>query len=77
VSFLRKRSIGPKYNHILKRRIKMTDFIAKLEDMLKMSGYEDWEIRYFPQEKAYVLKLDGDVIFMRKVTGKENNNAEN
>lgn len=53
----------------------MIDFIMKLEGMLKMSGYEDWEISYFPQERAYVLKLNGDVIFIRKVTGKENNDA--
>lgn len=26
----------------------MIDFIVKLEDMLKQSGYEDWEIEYFP-----------------------------
>lgn len=51
----------------------MIDFIVKLEDMLRQSGYEDedWEIRYLPKEKAYVLKLDEEVIFMRKVTGKE------
>lgn len=29
----------------------MIDFIIKLEDMLKQSGYEDWEIRYHPEEK--------------------------
>ena len=37
--------------------------------MLRQSGYndEDWEIQYFPNEKAYVLKFDGDTIFMRKI----------
>lgn len=30
----------------------MIDFIVKLEDMLKQSGYEDWEIEYFPNEKS-------------------------
>lgn len=55
----------------------MIDFIVKLEDMLKQSGYEDWEISYFPQERAYVLKLDNDTIFMRPITGKETTNAEN
>lgn len=55
----------------------MIDFIIKLEDMLKQSGYKDWEIQYIPAECGYILKLDGDVIFMRKVNGKENNDAEN
>nr|DAI86273.1 MAG TPA: hypothetical protein [Caudoviricetes sp.] len=54
----------------------MIDFIVKLEDMLKQSGYEDCEIEYFPNEKAYVLKFDGDTIFMRKVTGKENERTD-
>ena len=54
----------------------MIDFIIKLEDMLVKSGCEDWEIQYFPQKKAYILKLDGDAILMKKVTGKENNHAE-
>ena len=49
----------------------MIDFIIKLENMLKQSGYEDWEIRYHPEEKIYSLTLDGDVIFMRKFTGNE------
>lgn len=49
----------------------MIDFIVKLEDMLRLSGYEDWEIRYFPKEKAYCLKFDGDTILMREVTRKE------
>ena len=42
----------------------MIDFIIKLEDMLKMSGYEDWEIAYMPDLKGYLLKLDDDVVFM-------------
>lgn len=42
----------------------MIDFIIKLEDMLKFSGYEDWEIVYMPDLKGYILKLDGDAIFM-------------
>lgn len=50
----------------------MIDFIIKLENMLEQSGYEDWEIRYHPEEKIYSLTLDGDVVFMRKVTSKEN-----
>lgn len=54
----------------------MIDFVVKLEDMLKQSGYEDWEIRYFPNEKAYVLKFDGDTIFMRKVTRNENERTD-
>ena len=56
----------------------MIDFVVKLEDLLRQSGYadEDWEIRYFPNEKAYVLKFDGNTIFMRKVTGKENERTD-
>lgn len=54
----------------------MIDFIVKLEDMLRQSGYEDWEIRYLPEKKVYALKLDGDIIFMRKVTGKENERTD-
>ena len=42
----------------------MIDFIIKLEDMLTNSGHEGWEITYIPQAKGYLLKLDGDVIFM-------------
>lgn len=49
----------------------MIDFIVKLEDMLRQSGYEDWEIRYLPTEKAYSLKLDGDTILMREVIRKD------
>lgn len=45
----------------------MINFIVKLEDMLKMSGYEDWEIRYLPEEKAYALKLDDDIILMKEI----------
>ena len=44
----------------------MTNFIIKLEDMLKKSEYEDWEIMYFP-EYGYILKLDGDSIFMSNI----------
>ena len=61
----------------------MIDFIIKLEDMLKLSGYPDWEIRYMPDEDGYILKLDDRVIFMRDVGNKppeckekENDNAE-
>ena len=52
----------------------MTDFIIKLEDMLKASGYENWEIIYAPEHHGYILKLDGDVIFMMNITKKEENN---
>lgn len=61
----------------------MIDFIIKLEDMLKLSGYPDWEIRYMPDEDGYILKLDDHVIFMLDVGNKptecevkENNNFE-
>lgn len=47
----------------------MIDFIIKLEDMLKNSGCEDWEIRYVPEYGGYLLKLDEDDIFMSKVDG--------
>ena len=42
----------------------MIDFIAKLEDILKFSGREDWEIVYMPDLDGYILKLDEDTIFM-------------
>lgn len=44
----------------------MIDFIIKLEDMLKQSGHEDWEIRYNPEEKVYSLTLDGDTYYFDK-----------
>ena len=47
----------------------MIDLIVKLEDMLKNSGYTDWEIIYVPEYEGYLLKLDGDAIFMSKVDG--------
>lgn len=49
----------------------MIDFIIKLEDMLNMAGCEDWEIMYLPDKDGYVLKLDGDAIFMCDVGKKE------
>lgn len=52
----------------------MTDFIIKLEDMLKLSDYTDWEIMYLPGEDGYILKLEGDTIFMCNASKKENNN---
>ena len=52
----------------------MIDFIIKLEDMLKLSGYPDWETMYMPDEDGYVLKLEDDVIFMTKANEKENHN---
>ena len=45
----------------------MIDFIIKLEDMLKTSGIQDWEIEYITQTGGYLLKTDGDVIYMKKV----------
>ena len=45
----------------------MINFIIKLEDMLKKSGYEDWEIMYLPEQDGYILKLDCDSIFMSDV----------
>lgn len=45
----------------------MINFIIKLEDILKKSEYEDWEIMYLPEEDGYILKLDGDSIFMSNV----------
>lgn len=45
----------------------MISFIVKLEDMLKQSGYEDWEIMYLPENGGYMLKLDGDSIFMSNI----------
>lgn len=45
----------------------MIDFIIKLEDMLKLADYTDWEIRYCPESHSYILKLDEDVIRMTKL----------
>lgn len=45
----------------------MIKFIMKLEDMLKQSKYEDWEIMYLPENGGYILKLDGDSIFMSNI----------
>ena len=49
----------------------MISFIIKLEDMLKQSGYEDWEIMYLPEKDGYILKLDGDSIFISKYRSDE------
>lgn len=51
----------------------MTDFIVKLENMLKASGYNDWEIIHAPEHHGYILKLDGDAVFMMKITKEEEN----
>lgn len=51
----------------------MSDFIIKLEDMLKASGIRDWELRYVPQTGGYLLQIDDDTIYMKKVLIKEEN----
>lgn len=45
----------------------MSNFCVKLEDILRNSGYDDWELRYDPDVEGYFLKLDGEVIFMTKI----------
>lgn len=45
----------------------MIDFIVKLEEILKNSGNEDWEIKYVPEKDGYLLRLDEDYILMTKV----------
>ena len=45
----------------------MINFIVKLEDMLQKSEYENWEIMYLPENGGYILKLDGDSIFMSNI----------
>jgi hypothetical protein len=47
----------------------MIDFIIKLEDMLKNSGIQDWEIEHIPQTGGYLLKIDDSVIYMKKLNG--------
>ena len=42
----------------------MISFIIKLEDMLKAAGHENWEIMYVRDLGGYILKLDGDVVYM-------------
>ena len=49
----------------------MIDFIVKLEDVLRLSGYKNRGIRYSPEKEEYYLKLDGDTILMREVIRKE------
>lgn len=44
----------------------MISFVCKLEDMLRNSGYEDWEIMYIPDLHGYILKLDGEAIYMTR-----------
>ena len=48
----------------------MIDFIMKLGNMLTMTDYPDWEIIRIPD--GYILKLDGDNIFMTKAEEKDN-----
>ena len=45
----------------------MIDFIVKLEEILKNSGNEDWDIKYVPEEDGYLIRLDDDFILMTKV----------
>lgn len=45
----------------------MIDFIVKLEEILKNSGNEDWEIKYVLEERGYVIRLDDNYILMTKV----------
>lgn len=46
----------------------MIDFIIKLEDMLRKSGYETWNIYYFPdRENECILEMDGNTILMTKL----------
>ena len=41
----------------------MEDFIIKLKNMLYQSGYENWNIYYFPDsENECILELDGNTI---------------
>ena len=49
----------------------MIDFIIKLEDILNAGGHYGLEIRYIPEYKGYLLKLDGDAILMTKVDDEE------
>lgn len=44
----------------------MIDFIVKLENALSMAGIE-WETIYLPEPKAYVLKIDGDAVYLLPV----------
>lgn len=46
----------------------MEDFIIKLENMLRQSGYENWTTYYFPdRENECILELNGDTILMTKL----------
>lgn len=45
----------------------MFDFIVKLEEILKISGNEDWGIKYVPEKDGYLVRLDEDFILMTKV----------
>lgn len=48
--------------------------ITKIEDMLKTSGDENWEIIYLPKEDGYIIKFNGDSIFMCDVSKRSINN---
>lgn len=41
----------------------MIDIIVKLEEALTTAGV-DWETRYLPDAKAYVLKIDDDEVII-------------
>ena len=44
----------------------MIDLIVKLEDALRLSGVE-FELRYLPKGKVYVLNIDGTEAFIMSV----------
>lgn len=47
-----------------------------LEDLLKYLGIEDWELIYAPDLEGYILKLNGDVIYMFNAKEEEKDNEE-
>ena len=47
-----------------------------LEDLLKYLGIEDWELIYVPDLEGYILKLNGDMIYMFNAKEEEKDNEE-
>lgn len=48
--------------------------ITKIEDMLKASGDENWKIIYLPIQDGYIIKFNGDSIFMCDASKRSINN---
>ena len=50
----------------------MIDFIVKLEMALDTAGIE-YELKYLPDERVYVLGIDGTEVFLMSVKEEDEN----